>query len=76
LIAPSSKRPATKSHDALEPTLACITSLNAWLPDHVLIVPPQETNCGVADDLQVVEVDPGAAHGVSFTPGLELLLGR
>jgi len=40
------------------------------------VVPPQETNCGVAVDLQVVEVDPGAAHGVSFTPGLELLLGR
>ena len=30
---------------------------------------------GVAIDLQVLEDDAGAANGVSFTPGLELLLG-
>jgi Tol biopolymer transport system component len=32
--------------------------------------------CGVVVDLQVLEVDPGAARGVSFTPGLELVIGR
>jgi Tol biopolymer transport system component len=30
---------------------------------------------GTTLDLQVLEVDPGAATGVSFTPGLELVLG-
>ena len=32
--------------------------------------------CGVTVDLQAIELDPGAAKGVSFTPGLELVLGR
>jgi Tol biopolymer transport system component len=39
-------------------------------------IPQQDSNCGVALDLQVVEYDPGAAQAVSFTPGLELILGR
>jgi hypothetical protein len=30
----------------------------------------------VAVELQALESDPGAAHGVSFTPGLALQLGR
>jgi hypothetical protein len=30
---------------------------------------------GTTLDLQVLELDPGAAKGVSFTPGLELVLG-
>jgi Tol biopolymer transport system component len=32
--------------------------------------------CGFVIDLQAIEADPGAAKGVSFTPGLELLLGH
>ena len=32
--------------------------------------------CGTSIDLQVLELDPGAPFGVSFTPGLELVLGR
>jgi Tol biopolymer transport system component len=32
--------------------------------------------CGVAVDLQAIEADPGAAKGVSFTAGLELVIGR
>ena len=32
--------------------------------------------CGLTVDLQALEIDPGAAKGVSFTPGLELVLGR
>jgi Tol biopolymer transport system component len=39
-------------------------------------IPPSETNCGVAVDLQLLEADPGAAFGVSFTQGLELIFGR
>jgi Tol biopolymer transport system component len=31
---------------------------------------------GATVDLQVLELDAGAAHGVSFTAGLELVLGR
>jgi hypothetical protein len=31
--------------------------------------------CGLVIDLQVLEADPGAIHGVSFTPGLELVHG-
>jgi len=30
---------------------------------------------GLAIYLQVLEVDPGASQGVSFTPGLQLVLG-
>lgn len=39
-------------------------------------IPDDETMCGLTADLQVLEADPGAAQGVSFTPGLELALGR
>jgi len=31
---------------------------------------------GVAFDLQLIQFDPGASHGMSFTPGLELTIGR
>ena len=31
--------------------------------------------CGFEIDLQAIERDPGAAKGVSFTPGLQLVLG-
>ena len=39
-------------------------------------IPNDGTLCGFAVDLQAIESDPGAAKGVSFTPGLELVLGR
>jgi Tol biopolymer transport system component len=39
-------------------------------------IPNDYPLCGVAIDLQAIEADPGAARGVSFTPGLELILGR
>jgi Tol biopolymer transport system component len=32
--------------------------------------------CGFVIDVQVIESDPGAPRGASFTPGLELVLGR
>jgi WD40 repeat protein len=38
-------------------------------------IPNDYQLCGVAIDLQVIESDPGAAKGVSFTPGLELVVG-
>jgi hypothetical protein len=39
-------------------------------------IPGDYTLCGVAVDLQAIEADPGAAKGVSFTAGLELVIGR
>ena len=38
-------------------------------------IPPDESLCGVSLYLQAWESDPGAAKGVSFTAGLELILG-
>ncbi len=35
-----------------------------------------EALCGLRIYVQALQVDPGAAKGVSFTPGLDLLLGR
>ena len=31
--------------------------------------------CGISLFLQLLEVDPGASRGISFTPGLEMILG-
>lgn len=39
-------------------------------------IPRDDSYCGVAIDLQALEVDPGAAKGVSFTQGLELVIGN
>jgi Tol biopolymer transport system component len=39
-------------------------------------IPNDRNLCGVTVDLQAIEADPGAAKGVSFTPGLELVIGR
>jgi uncharacterized repeat protein (TIGR03803 family) len=38
-------------------------------------VPSDPAYAGVALELQVIEADPGAVKGLSFTPGLELVLG-
>jgi Tol biopolymer transport system component len=38
-------------------------------------IPEDHGSCGVTVDLQAIEIDPGAAQGVSFTAGLELVLG-
>jgi len=39
-------------------------------------LPGDPALCGTPVDLQAWEADPGAAKGVSFTPGLELVLGH
>jgi hypothetical protein len=39
-------------------------------------IPNDPSLCGLAVDLQAIEADPGAAKGVSFTQGLELVIGR
>ena len=39
-------------------------------------IPSDESLCGAHVYAQALELDPGAAKGVSFTPGLDLLLGH
>jgi WD40 repeat protein len=38
-------------------------------------IPKDEALCGTTIDLQSIEADPGAAKGVSFTPGLDMTIG-
>jgi hypothetical protein len=45
------------------------TTIDFGIPDELYL-------CGVEIFLQVLEVDPGAAQGLSFTAGLDLVLGR
>jgi hypothetical protein len=40
------------------------------------VIPNDWSLCGVTVDLQAIEGDAGATKGVSFTPGLELVLGK
>jgi hypothetical protein len=40
------------------------------------LIPDDEDLCGFTLDLQAIEADPGAVKGVSFTQGLELVLGH
>jgi cold shock CspA family protein len=39
-------------------------------------IPDDNSLCGLEIDLQALELDPGASKGVSFTPGLELVIGH
>jgi hypothetical protein len=39
-------------------------------------LPSDDALCGLEVDLQAIEGDAGATKGVSFTPGLQLILGR
>jgi hypothetical protein len=61
LVDPSLVLPVTFSYG--------FDSLSGSIPDDI-------SQCGLAYDLQAIESDPGAAKGVSFTQGLELVLGR
>ncbi len=38
-------------------------------------IPPAPTLCGIPVYVQVLQADPGAALGISFTPGLRLIPG-
>ena len=40
------------------------------------LIPNDDDLCGFTLDLQAIEADPGAVKGVSFTQGLELVLGH
>ena len=58
--------PAVTELLGLPPTGAVVTG----------VVPMLTPLCGFEVDLQAIELDPGAAKGVSFTQGLQLVLGR
>lgn len=58
------------------PALAVLISFSYGDDSFTGDIPLDDALCGFAIDLQAIEADPGAAKGVSFTPGLELILGR
>ncbi len=39
-------------------------------------IPFDVSPCGVSYFVQMIEIDPAASKGLSFTPGLELRIGR
>jgi hypothetical protein len=58
------------------PTLAVPQSFSFGLNVLSGTLPLDDALCGATLDLQVVEADPGAILGVSFSQGLELVLGH
>jgi hypothetical protein len=58
------------------PVITQLVGLSPWGASVVGDVPDDEALDGLGVDLQAFELDPGAAKGVSFTPGLQLILGR
>jgi Tol biopolymer transport system component len=57
------------------PVIMQLVGLSPWGTSLVGDIPHDESLRGCAIELQVIEVDPGAAKGVSFTRGLELMIG-
>jgi hypothetical protein len=57
------------------PTIVLILPLPAGGLALPALVPCNPLLCGVSIFLQALEVDGGASRGVSFTPGLQLVLG-
>jgi hypothetical protein len=58
------------------PTLALLVGLPTGGTTLTGPIPNDESLAGLFVDLQVLEHDPGALRGVSFSSGLELTLGR
>jgi hypothetical protein len=58
------------------PVITQLVGLSPWGATLFGDLPDDDTLIGVVFDLQTLESDPGAAKGVSFTRGLELVLGR
>jgi Tol biopolymer transport system component len=60
----------------VEPVITQLVGLSPWGANLYGDLPNDESLIGFSIDLQAIEVDAGAAEGMSFTQGLELLLGR
>jgi Tol biopolymer transport system component len=58
------------------PSLVVPTSFSYGYNSYAGEIPDDWSLCGMTLDLQALEADPGAAKGVSFTQGLQLILGR
>jgi len=58
------------------PTLLVPISFSYGSDSFTGTLPTDVELCSTSIDLQVLELDAGAPLGVSFTPGLELVLGR
>ncbi len=58
------------------PLITQLVGLSPWGASIFGDIPNDETLVGLALEFQVIEADPGAAKGVSFTQGLELVLGH
>jgi hypothetical protein len=58
------------------PVITQLVGLSPWGATLFGDLPDDASLSGVVFDLQTLESDPGAAKGVSFTRGLELVLGR
>jgi len=60
----------------LVPQTVTVVGIPPWGASFFTGLPADDTLCGLTIDLQALERDAGAAKGVSFTEGLELLLGH
>jgi len=60
----------------LIPALTTVVALPSGGTSFSGAIPSDATLCGFVIDLQAWEADPGAAKSVSFTPGLQLVLGH
>jgi Tol biopolymer transport system component len=58
----------------VEPAVTFLVGLSPWGNCFIQEIPDDATLAGLLVDLQVIEADPGAVKGISFTPGLELRL--
>jgi hypothetical protein len=69
--------PTGKGGDLL---LVPVLFFPVWIPvggaTAIGSIPDDEALCGVKGYAQAIELDPGAARGVSFTQGLELVFGH
>jgi hypothetical protein len=58
------------------PAITQLVGLSPWGTSIIGDIPDDDSLIGFALDLQAIEADPGASKGVSFTHGLELVLGH
>jgi Tol biopolymer transport system component len=58
------------------PSCIVATSFSHGGNSYSFDIPIDYELCGATIELQAIEADPGAAKGVSFTQGLELILGQ
>jgi hypothetical protein len=58
------------------PNLILVEPLFPWGWSLPITVPRDDTLCGVSAFLQIIEIDPGASHGVSMSEGVEMHFGH